>query len=129
MKTKIKKPIITYHQNGNISYEEYFFNKKLHRIDGPAMISYNENGSKSCESYFLNGKRHRIAGPAYIWFNIDGSERIVQYYENGFLHRVDGPAFMQFYPKNIKSFYLKGKHISAASDNEFKKIVKFLAFK
>jgi len=38
--------------------------KKLHRVDGPAIIF--TNGHKE---WYLNGKLHRVDGPAIEWYN------------------------------------------------------------
>ena len=38
----------------------YYLNKKLHRLDGPA-VEYNDG----CKIWYKNGRRHRIDGPVY----------------------------------------------------------------
>ena len=40
-------------------YKEWYFNGKLHRVDGPA-VEYS-NGYKR---WYLNGQLHRVDGPA-----------------------------------------------------------------
>ena len=43
-----------YYSNGQIQYEQYFLNDKIHREDGPAYISYYQNGKIQYEDYYLN---------------------------------------------------------------------------
>lgn len=62
--------------------EEWWYNKKLHREDGPAVIR--NNGDKE---WYRNGVHHREDGPASERANGDFT-----YYWNGKMHRLDGPA-------------------------------------
>lgn len=50
-----------------------FFYKKIHRLNGPAVIYY--DGRKE---WWVHGKRHRLNGPAIIY--PDGSR---SWYKNG----------------------------------------------
>ena len=50
---ELKKYLI-FNDNGKISSEEYYFNHKLHREDGPAFILYYKNGEIEREHYILN---------------------------------------------------------------------------
>ena len=47
---------LTHWPNGNIEYEEYLVDNKLHRTNGPARIGYYEDGSIRCESYYIDGE-------------------------------------------------------------------------
>ena len=73
----------TYYDNGNVRFEEYWLNGKLHREDVPAFISYYENGNVEFEAYYLNDKRHREDGPAIIWYYENGNVREEGYHLNG----------------------------------------------
>ena len=53
--------------------KEWYFEGKIHRIDGPA-VEY----SVGTKQWFVEGKRHRIGGPAIEWF--DGTKH---WYING----------------------------------------------
>lgn len=64
----LEKKIYPYN-HGKIYREEYYFNGKYHREDGPAIIWYDKNGKVEIESYFLNAERHREDGPAWIAYN------------------------------------------------------------
>ena len=57
-------------------------NRKLHRLDGPA-VEY-ANGSKE---WWVDGNLHRLNGPAVEY--ADGSKA---WWVDGKLHRLDGPA-------------------------------------
>ncbi|NVM34032.1 MAG: hypothetical protein HWN81_00455 [Candidatus Lokiarchaeota archaeon] len=70
-----------YYLNGSVS-DYYDWDKKLHRLDGPA-IEY-ANGSKE---WWIEDKRHRLDGPAVEYSS--GSKR---WYVKGKRHRLDGPA-------------------------------------
>jgi hypothetical protein len=62
--------------------ERWYFNLKLHRLDGPAKTTPGRR-----EEWFRNNYRHRTDGPAVVW--ADSSK---QWYVEGLLHRLDGPA-------------------------------------
>ena len=55
-----------YYNSGELEYERWYLNGKLHRTDGPASISYYESGEPRYEAWWLNNKLHRTDGPAYI---------------------------------------------------------------
>jgi hypothetical protein len=44
---------IMYYDNGNMDYEHWHKDGKLHREDGPALISYYPNGNKRYEEWYL----------------------------------------------------------------------------
>ena len=69
--------------NGNIKFEQYRVDGKLHRNDGPAAIEYYENGDKKYEEYLINGKYHRNDGPAIIKYSENGNIQYEEYYLNG----------------------------------------------
>ena len=68
--------------------------KKIHRVDGPVIIW--TNGFESQEKWYYNGKLHRITGPALISYK--NNIVILKYwFFNGRIHRTDGPALLDFY--------------------------------
>jgi len=73
----------SYRENGQIRYEIYHLNGKLHRTDGPAYIDYYENGQAYREEYFLSGERHRTDGPAYIGYHENGQVYCETYFLSG----------------------------------------------
>ena len=74
--------------------QEWYFNDKLHREDGPAFD--NGNGTKV---WWFHGQRHREDGPAIEWN--DGTK---EWYLKGLRHREDGPAME--YPNGKKEWWL-----------------------
>jgi antitoxin component YwqK of YwqJK toxin-antitoxin module len=45
-----------YYPDGNLAYECYYLNGKIHRENGPAFIYYYKNGNIGSESHYINGK-------------------------------------------------------------------------
>lgn len=84
--------------------EEYDVNGLLHREDGPARIDYYRNGTPFKEEYRINGLLHRLDGPA-----------VIHYRENGCIWD--------------EHYYIDDEYIKVKSLEEFKKIVKLMAFK
>ena len=78
----LEKKIYPYN-HGKIYREEYYFNGKYYREDGPASIWYDKNGKVEMESYFLNGKRHKKDGPAWIAYNKKGEITDKEYWIRG----------------------------------------------
>ena len=72
--------------------------KKLHRVDGPAIEC--ANGYKA---WYLNGQCHRVDGPAVEYY--DGAKH---WYLNDQLHRVDGPAIEE--ADGHKEWFLNGQY-------------------
>ena len=80
---------------------QYYYNGKLHRLDGPAYIRANGDGF-----WYRHGQRHRDGGSAMEWVK-DPNQR--HYYRNGKEHREDGPAVENRSGKNY--FALRGKRM------------------
>ena len=87
----------------------WYYNAKLHRTDGPAVIR--PDGTKS---WYKNGKLHRLDGPAVEF--ADGSKI---WWVNDKRHRLDGPAIEG--AKGYKSWYIDDK---AMTEDEFNAYVK-----
>jgi hypothetical protein len=117
----------------------YYYGKKIHRKDKPAVIFTNgrkewyKHGKlhrkgapavldKHGEEWFHNGKRHRKGLPA-ITTKIGDK----YYYHKNQLHRLSGPAVILANENNIKYPY-KEYFIAdiALSETEFKKIKSLL---
>ena len=99
------KPEFSYYSNGQIQYEYYYLNNKLHRVDGPAYISYYQDGKIYSEHYFLNGKHHREDGPAFIRYYQDGKIAAEHYYlDDSFLTKE------KFKNKNGKKDHCQVNH-------------------
>ncbi|NVM34033.1 MAG: hypothetical protein HWN81_00460 [Candidatus Lokiarchaeota archaeon] len=78
----------------------YDWDKKLHRLDGPAIERV--DGSKW---WYVKGKRHRLDGPAVEYAN--GSKK---WCIDGKLHRLDGPAVE--YANGDKEWYVDDKYLT-----------------
>ena len=92
---------ILYHYNGNVEYEMYMRNGKMHRDieDGPASIQYDENGKIKSESFVVNGKIFRDNDrPAQIAYHDNGKIRKLWFMKDCKLHRDgDKPAVIRYY--------------------------------
>lgn len=86
-----------YYDNGNIWFEYYILDKKIHRKDGPAYIEYHQDGNIWFLHYYLNGLKHREDGPAHIEYDEKNRNILLEeYYLNGKCHREDGPAVISY---------------------------------
>lgn len=77
--------IIKYYKNGNIKYETYKKDGKMHNIDdNPAYIDYYPEGNKKTEIYYNNDKYYRDYGnPHKVLYSEDGvTETYIWYDEN-----------------------------------------------
>ncbi len=86
--------------NKNSSEEEWYYNGKLHRENGPAFIAHNGN-----KYWYQHGQLHREDGPA-----IECPDGAKFWYRNNQLHREDGPAYDV--PPQNKQYYLNGTFYS-----------------
>ncbi len=77
--------------HGWVEYHEK--DKRLHRVDGPAMISP-DGGAEYWHQY---GLYHREGGPAVTNSYEDGY-RSETWYDFGLMHRIDGPAIISINP-------------------------------
>lgn len=129
----MNNPEIYYYGDGQIECVKYI-NESLgfHREDGPAYITWFPDGIKYYEGYFMNNSAHRVDGPATQYFHTNGNKEFEIYYLNGIKHREDGPAFTLWLRngnKEREEYWLNGKMIFPKSLEEFKRIVKLMAFK
>jgi hypothetical protein len=74
---------IGFYETGEISYEEWYQQGKIHRATGPAKIHYWRNGNAMVEFWFHRGILHRRAGQAELWFFPDGSFLDAKWFLNG----------------------------------------------
>ena len=74
---------ISYNQNGNVRYKEWWINDKLHNENGHAFIEYYPNGNVAYKSWYINGEHHNENGPAIIVYDEDGNITRQEYWENG----------------------------------------------
>lgn len=86
-------PELVEYSNGDLLY---VLNRKLHRIDGPA-VEYTDG----YKAWYLNGELHRIDGPA-----IETQYGDQHWYKHGKRHRIDGPAVE--YANGDKSWWVNG---------------------
>lgn len=75
--------IINHYENGNVAYEKYKKNSKLHRLDGPAMLIYFKSSKIYKELYYKDDVLHRENGAAEIEYNEQGDIINKLYYLNG----------------------------------------------
>ncbi len=78
---------------------KYYFEGKLHRKDGPAIIS-----KRGKLEYWENGIKHRANGPA-----VRKRDGTIEYWINGVLHCDNGPAVMR--KDNVCEYWLNGTHV------------------
>ena len=83
MKTIKAEVTWEYNDNGQLEYEQYCIDGKLHNPNGPAYQSWFDNGQLRYESYRIDGKRHNPNGPAHqCWYN-NGQLRYEEYWIDG----------------------------------------------
>lgn len=144
-----------YYSNGKIKRSVWFKGYLSHRIEAPAIIHYSEDGLVTKEEYYFNGKLHNLNGPACInyysnkdihgmgysihgvnysfedWLEIrqkyitrctvdhydDDKTQIARksYYKGFYLHKEDGPAVIYFDLEGTmfaEFYYLNGEYLS-----------------
>jgi antitoxin component YwqK of YwqJK toxin-antitoxin module len=79
MKPELKE---TFYPNGNVEFQEWYLNGKIHNEEGPAYIRYHENGKVEYQEWWVNGKLHNEEGPAYIEYYEDGKVSYQSWYIN-----------------------------------------------
>lgn len=84
--------------SGVKSREEWYWNGKNHRVDGPAITSYQKSFGGFLEAWYIQGVLHRTDGPAYLSHEIYHGGYYERWYRNGILHRDGGPAFIDHSP-------------------------------
>jgi len=78
--------------------------KKLHRIDGPA-VEWMHGSMKGRKEWWLEGKCHREGGPAVECEH--GSAQVQEWWERGRRHRISGPAIK--YTNGVEAWWLNGR--------------------
>lgn len=71
--------------------------------------------------YYLNDQIHREDGPACEF--VEGYK---SWWQHGKRHRLDGPAIE--YEGGSEDWYYQDQYIRCSSQEEFEKLIKFLAF-
>jgi hypothetical protein len=84
-------------ESGAVATERYYWQGRLHRIGGPAVLDHNLEGVVICEKYYRHGALHRNPkqGPAWIDRNRAGTVLTAErYYVSGQPYRdpADGPC-------------------------------------
>ena len=68
---------------------------RLHNSNEPSIINKYENGQIHYEIYYLDDKIHRRDDlPAIILYSIDGKIRLQMWFQFGTLHRIKNPAII-----------------------------------
>lgn len=78
--------------------EKWYFNGKLHRDHGPALVRHNRKWNE----WWQHGILHRDNGPAVECFDLTHYE----WWNNGLLHRDNDPAIVKI---GFKAWYKYGK--------------------
>jgi antitoxin component YwqK of YwqJK toxin-antitoxin module len=107
--------ICEYYANGQLAYEEYRLNGKLHNPNGPAVRGWHENGQLWYEEYRLNGKFHNPNGPAYRRWYENGQLRHEAYYLNDKCYNLNGPALRAWHDNGqlwYEQYYLNGEELT-----------------
>lgn len=92
--------MISYRVDVSNEKTEWFYKRKHHREDGPA-IEYDDGTKAWC----INGEYHRDDGPA-----IEYGDGTNIWYKHGVLHRSDGPAIE--WSNGYKEWYINGIQFS-----------------
>jgi antitoxin component YwqK of YwqJK toxin-antitoxin module len=74
---------VEYYENGQIQYQGWYKNGKLHNENGPAFISYYKNGQINYQHWYINGEIHNENGPALIYYYENGQIKFQDWYING----------------------------------------------
>lgn len=69
--------------NRKLWFREYYYQGKLHRLDGPAREIFDGKGNVTKYEYFIDNNRHRLDGPAVERFDASGKSIEAIYYLNG----------------------------------------------
>lgn len=88
--------IIHWYENGKISAEMRYCDKKYHNENGPAIKTWDDNGILSGIYFYIDGKLHNENGPAFISYSKIGVKECEQYYYCNKHHRIDGPASIEW---------------------------------
>ena len=86
--------------------EEFRFEGRLHRKDGPAYKYTSLDGRT--RKWYNRGELHNPEGPA--WTEKYGDEWVKKYYIDGKLHREDGPAIES--SEDISYYYIQGVRVA-----------------
>ena len=117
-------PILKYNKNGQLLKEEWSFNNKFHRIDGPAEQKWYKTGRKNYELWYLNGVYHRENGPSENWWFNDGNDEFRSWHINGKLHRINGPAVYRWDQKGkliYELWFINGNRFPLDKVEDYKK--------
>ena len=90
-------------------WAEWWVNGLLHRLDGPAVEKHDEDSSVF--TWYINGEIHREDGPAIVTISRKSTYKnegdCKAWYKHGIIHREDGPA--KEYGNGHKEWYKHGK--------------------
>jgi len=89
----------TQHRRTRIS--NWYYRKRLHRLDGPAAKRVYLGGLGNAKTWYVDGMRHRLDGPACYF-----GSGVTEWFLHDKLHRLNGPA-VEFY--GDKKWYLHGE--------------------
>jgi uncharacterized protein len=90
-------PAVTYRsaeEGGAVTEEWYYWDGRVHRLDGPAKILNHHIGPKlRHEVYYRHGRIHRDPheGPAWIEYDEDGNVHSQGYFANGYPRKKPDP--------------------------------------
>ena len=118
--------IVHRRDNGTISYEAWYKDDKLHRLDGPSSIFYYKNGNVNYAVWYENDTRHRLDGPAVINYYPDGSVQYEAWWQNDRHHRLDGPSEILYNEDgtvNQETWYYLGEEMPVTNQEEFDALV------
>ena len=104
----------TFHENGNVKTEQWFYNGEFHNSHGPAEIKYYKNGQKKIEVWYINGKCHREGRlPAMIEYYKNGTKLSESWYIDGNLQTSEmSPSSVIYYSDGRKRIESWSKKLS-----------------
>lgn len=87
-----------WHENSQLSAEEYLQNGTFYKEDGLARSYWHENGQLAAEIYYNEkGQLHRTGNPAVRSWHPNGQLKSETWYQNNKVHRTDGPAHQEWH--------------------------------
>ena len=88
----------------------YYFDDKVHRNDGPAIIWYFFDGAIESKQYWYNGKIHRKDGPSVIMYDVNSFNILQNYYYNGKIFDPGNLSFEMPIDTEEKELYMRLKY-------------------
>lgn len=99
LEKKIKNVTFSFYEDGKVESETWHNDDgMIHRDGGPAaVVNYNNEGHIKEKLWYFDGKIHRVDGPAKITYDNRGHVTKQTWYQHDEISRADGPAVIIYY--------------------------------